>query len=373
MLYSVLQSNSTGYKPEDKLLDDDKINESYDKQNEYVAAEDYESAYVVKMQGLVEHLQYLMSFPPNEEYNLILPDADENEDEDSNEQVIVDEGVIASAREIYDFLIGKGLTPEAACAILGNIQQESGFNTAANNGTHLGLCQWGGSRLENLKELASQRGTSWTDLNTQLDFLWQELSGSFSNVKNKIINATDMEYATEVFCKKFEICGNYGVEVPRRYRYAKYWYNLFVNGSNNAELTSMQNALLSVLQDLGSYSGIANGDGECQKFVRTVLEKLGVYAKGEARTAAIAGKKWTVSNDMNNIPVGATVYGKGSSSAGHVGIYIGNGMVVHNIGGESNNCSYGGLKGIKCESISSWNRKYKFTGWGWQGGVDLSK
>lgn len=373
MLYSVLQSNSTGYKAEDKILDDDEIGESYNKQNEYVVAEDFESAYVVKMQGLVEHLRYLMSFPPNEELDKNLPDGEEEEEEEEEEyQIIVDEGMIASAREIYEFLISKGFTPESACAIIGNIQQESAFNTGASNGTHFGLCQWGGARWENLRAFASQKGTSWTDLNTQLEFLWQELCGSFSHVKDAIIDSKDMEYATEVFCKEFEICGNYGIEVPKRYSYAKYWYNLFMNGSTNTELTLMQNDLLKVLQNLGSYSGIANDDGDCQKFVRTVLEKIGVYARGEANTASIAGSKWTVSNDINNIPVGAAVYGKGSTSAGHVGIYIGNGMVVHNIG-KTNNCSYGGLKGIKCESISSWNQKYKFTGWGWQGGVDLSK
>lgn len=224
-------------------------------------------------------------------------------------------------------------------------------------------------RWEGLKAFAKSRGTKWTDLNTQLEYLWSELCGSKINVKNKIINSTDMKYATEIFCKKYEICGNYGVEVPRRYKYAKYWYNLFV-GQNNSNITDLQKALLDVLKNLSNYSGIENGDGYCQRFVRTVFEKLGIT--GSAGSASNAEKQWGVSSNMSNIPVGATVYGKGSSADGHVGIYIGNGMVVHNIG-RSHNCSYGGLKGIKCESISSWNKKYKFTSWGWQGGVSLTK
>lgn len=68
MLYAVLQSNSGGYDEDDKLLGEDE--ESYQEIDKYVADEDYESAYVVKMQGLVEHLQYLMTFPENETYEI---------------------------------------------------------------------------------------------------------------------------------------------------------------------------------------------------------------------------------------------------------------------------------------------------------------
>lgn len=70
MLYAILQSNSSGYKEEDKLLDESKIGQKYEEEEKYIADEDYESAYVVKMQGLVEHLQYLMTFPENEIYTI---------------------------------------------------------------------------------------------------------------------------------------------------------------------------------------------------------------------------------------------------------------------------------------------------------------
>lgn len=70
MLYAVLQSNTSGYKEDDKLLDNNEIGQSYNEIDEYIADEDYESAYVVKMQGLVEHLRYLMTFPENEVYKI---------------------------------------------------------------------------------------------------------------------------------------------------------------------------------------------------------------------------------------------------------------------------------------------------------------
>lgn len=64
ILYSVLQSNSTGY-DEEKLAPEDKVDEA---QEQYTADKDYESAYVVEMQGLVEHLRYLMTFPDEPTY-----------------------------------------------------------------------------------------------------------------------------------------------------------------------------------------------------------------------------------------------------------------------------------------------------------------
>lgn len=70
MLYAALQSNSSGYKEESRLISNEQISESYEIQEQYIADEDYESAYVVKMQGLVEHLRHLMTFPEEEPYTI---------------------------------------------------------------------------------------------------------------------------------------------------------------------------------------------------------------------------------------------------------------------------------------------------------------
>ena len=60
MLYSMLQSNNTEDDEKDKLTTEEKTKE--EEQNNK-----YEETYVVKMQGLVEHLQYLMTFPDESE------------------------------------------------------------------------------------------------------------------------------------------------------------------------------------------------------------------------------------------------------------------------------------------------------------------
>ena len=335
-----------------------------------------ESIYNQKMQQIVLHLQYLMTFPPNETFNSTGNAYDPNYTDyildadvwNYDTSISATAGQIASAREIFDFLVANGYTPEGACGILGNIQQESSFRTDASNGSHFGLVQWGGGRWTNLRNLAAQMGKDWTDLDVQLNHLLNELNGAYSYVRAITQTTASVHQATDIFCRKFEVCGNYGVEVERRYNYAKYWYNLFVLNDEGTN-TASQQRLLYVLNNLGSIGGIANQSGYCQRFVRNVFEKLGIT--GNAASAVDAKKQWTESEDMSSIPVGACVYGKGSNTLyGHVGIYIGGGMVVHNIG--KSFTSYGGLTGIKCESIQEWDSKYHFESWGWQGGVPLT-
>ena len=93
-------------------------------------------------------------------------------------------------------------------------------------------------------------------------------------------------------------------------------------------------------------------DNYCQRFVRICYEAAGIY--GNAGSAREACRKWKVSNSKSDIPVGAAVYFSNSND-GHVGIYVGNGKMIH----------AWGSKGV-IESKISICRNYE--GWGWQGG-----
>ena len=96
MLYATLQSNSTGYNEKDKLLTEEQTSQKYDIQDQYIADKDYESAYVVKMQGLVEHLQYLMTFPENEEYDpeYLEDNIDDNNYDDSEDEIDIEDIIV---------------------------------------------------------------------------------------------------------------------------------------------------------------------------------------------------------------------------------------------------------------------------------------
>lgn len=67
-----------------------------------------------------------------------------------------------------------------------------------------------------------------------------------------------------------------------------------------------------------------------------------------------------VSSDWSVIPPGAAVYGYAGQQYGHVGIYVGNGLVYHNIGG------------VAIDTLSDWISYYDGFAWGWEGGADLT-
>lgn len=93
---------------------------------------------------------------------------------------------MSNAQSAFEYFIGQGLSPAQAAGIVGNLQGESGqgLNTGSINpgdgrdgSDSIGIAQWNGARAQALKDYAASKGTPWTDLNTQLEFLHSELKG----------------------------------------------------------------------------------------------------------------------------------------------------------------------------------------------------
>lgn len=83
-----------------------------------------------------------------------------------------------NAAQIVMYLLDAGMSPEAICGVLANIERESGCDSAATNSIGaVGLCQWLGIRARNL----CQRD-DWDTIPGQLDFLLEELATSESAV-----------------------------------------------------------------------------------------------------------------------------------------------------------------------------------------------
>ena len=80
----------------------------------------------------------------------------------------------------------------------------------------------------------------------------------------------------------------------------------------------------------------------------------------QLKSYGISGRAWSVSKDWSQIQIGATVYGHAGNPYGHVGIYIGGGMVAHNNGG------------VKVETLEHWISWYSGVCWGWENGYNLS-
>lgn len=126
---------------------------------------------------------------------------------------------------------------------------------------------------------------------------------------------------------------------------------------SNETVNDTQKKIVAVATNSAKY-GISARSGYCQAWVADVYQAV-TGSRGSAHCALCAADMWAVSSDFSQIPVGATVYGYSSSQYGHVGIYIGNGKVAHNIG-------Y-----VKVQSLESWIEQYKGFCWGWENGNDI--
>src|SRR5699024_4909744 len=111
--------------------------------------------------------------------------------------------------KVWNNLKARGLTDAQVAGIMGNIERESGIKTNAKEvgGTGIGLVQWSLQRANNLKAYAKSRGKAWTDLQTQLDFLWHELNTSEIAALNALKKATSATSASNIFQQKFERAG----------------------------------------------------------------------------------------------------------------------------------------------------------------------
>lgn len=126
---------------------------------------------------------------------------------------------------------------------------------------------------------------------------------------------------------------------------------------SNETVNDTQKKIVAVATNSAKY-GISARSGYCQAWVADVYQAV-TCSRGSAHCALCAADMWAVSSDFSQIPVGATVYGYSSSKYGHVGIYIGNGMVAHNIGE------------IKIQSLESWIKTYKGFAWGFENGNEI--
>ena len=153
-----------------------------------------------------------------------------------------------SIQTIYTRLVAAGLSPVGACALMGNMQDESAMR--ANNvqdgygytdadytarvdagqldfidGIGYGLCQWtyGGRKL-NLLAYARSRGLSVGDENMQVSFCIQELRTEYPALWLYLCDCTGLYEAAERICKEYERPAETVINVKERASYANQFY-----------------------------------------------------------------------------------------------------------------------------------------------------
>lgn len=144
-------------------------------------------------------------------------------------------------QSIWNYFINKGLPAAGVAGLMGNLYAESGLNPSnlqnscesrygsdldytkkvdsgihdfANDSAGYGLAQWTSSgRKAGLLNLARSRGTSISDLGTQLDFLWNELNSGYAGVLSILRSASDIKTASNAVLHQFERPANQSASV----------------------------------------------------------------------------------------------------------------------------------------------------------------
>lgn len=117
---------------------------------------------------------------------------------------------------VWTYLVSElGMNAASASGVMANIQAESGFNPQAHtidtNGLDsYGLCQWNGSRFDQLRDFCEHRDLSYQSADSQMKYLQYELEGSYrkqGETMKQFPNTAEGAYdAAYYWASKFEVC-----------------------------------------------------------------------------------------------------------------------------------------------------------------------
>lgn len=191
--------------------------------------------------------------------------------------------------KVYNFLKSQGLNDYGASGLIGNLLAESGLRPnnlqdtynrslgmtddeyvrAVDNGSYtknqfirdcggFGLAQWTWHmRKAALYEYVKSKGASIGDLETQLEYLYKELSESYPSVLNTLKTATSILEASNAVLLKFECPADQSISMQnKRVAYGQSYYNKYAKKGSNATMavkTYQENSKVQLSKNFNSY------------------------------------------------------------------------------------------------------------------------
>lgn len=233
------------------------------------------------------------------------------------------------------------------------------YEDFANDNMGFGLAQWTfPARKQRLLDLAKQQGRSVGSLDVQLDLVAEELRDY--NMLGRLSAAEEVNFASDYVMTHFENPKDQSLKLKKeRRKVCKMFYEKYALGNREAIITDAQALVVSIAKHSDEYK-IKATPGYCQAWVADVYKAAG-FKLDTSHSAMEAADRFSVSDDLTQVPVGATVYGHSSSEFGHVGIYVGKGRVYHI------------TDKVVSDSLEDWIKTYDGFCWGWAAGVDLSR
>ena len=224
---------------------------------------------------------------------------------------------------ICKYLRGKGVPDMTIAAICGNIFGESGYLPEAveGNGEGHGICQWSFGRKLALYAYAKEKDKAWTDINLQLDFLWNEIESDYAATFEATKAQTSVREATIMWHDGFEKslagCGQNRIDEAERV-YAE----LQKGGTGSGDIVALVQSKVGC-----PYWWAAEGPDkfDCSGLVKWCYDQAG--RTGLIHQSQDQYAQCTIISQDEAQPGDIVGWGIGDACY-HVGIYIGDGKCI---------------------------------------------
>lgn len=252
-----------------------------------------------------------------------------------------------TAEKIWNYLYAKIGNAYGVAGLMGNLYAESGlkstnlqnsyesklgytdttYTNAVDDGTYTkfasdsagyGLAQWTYStRKKNMLAFHQKKGKSIGDLETQLAFLIQELSGSYTSVYKVLKSATTVKEASDKVLTGYEKPADQSSSVKtKRASYGQKYYDSYAGSSTTTTATTSSSSSSS-----SSNTTKKTATDKAQSFSKSLAGTYTVTASDGLNVRNGAG---TAKSVMVAIPKGTSVknYGYYTTSGGVKWLYI---------------------------------------------------